>query len=193
MMAPHHSARFERVYKAHYARLLSHCLRRGLSEADAHDAVEDVFLVVLRKMSVAPASDDDVLPWLFAITRRVIANSARTKFPRGRLVARLLEVQSRYGPDEAMDDGRRAQSLAMFRLLAHLRPGDREVLVLSAWDGLTLRQIAATLGCSDNAASLRLHRARHRLSELYEKETAEAGDKRNASLVLRQPAERDDI
>jgi RNA polymerase sigma-70 factor, ECF subfamily len=46
-----------------------------------------------------------------------------------------------------------------------LRQGGREVLRLAAWKGLSHEQIAVSLGCSENAAALRLRRARQRLRE----------------------------
>ena len=47
--------------------------------------------------------------------------------------------------------------------LAGLREGDREVLTLLAWDGLTPAQASESLGCSRATFAVRLHRARRRL------------------------------
>ena len=46
---------------------------------------------------------------------------------------------------------------------ALLSATDREVLALESWEGLEPNAIAAVLGCSRNAARIRLHRARQRL------------------------------
>ena len=46
-----------------------------------------------------------------------------------------------------------------------LSPRDREVLRLAAWEGLDPREMGLALGCSSNAAAIRLHRARRRLEE----------------------------
>ena len=45
-----------------------------------------------------------------------------------------------------------------------LGQADREVLRLAAWEELQPAEIAAVLGCSANAAAVRLHRARQRLA-----------------------------
>jgi RNA polymerase sigma-70 factor (ECF subfamily) len=51
--------------------------------------------------------------------------------------------------------------------LERLRPDDRELLMLIAWEGLSPTDAAASLGVSMAALSVRLHRARQRLeSEL---------------------------
>jgi RNA polymerase sigma-70 factor (ECF subfamily) len=51
-----------------------------------------------------------------------------------------------------------------------LPEADQEVLRLAAWEGLSHAQIAISLGCSENGAALRLHRARQRLREELLKE-----------------------
>ena len=186
------NARFERIYKAHYAQLLSYGLRRGLSEADAHDAVEEVYALVFEKMDDAPAADDEVLPWLYAFMWRIRANFARTNFRRGELVRRLMEIQRLYGFEVAEPDEQTEEFLAMFRSLGSLRPADREILLLSGWERLSIREIAVVQGCSENAATLRLRRARERLTAVCEKENVQVGHKEDERPDLRSSAESDD-
>jgi RNA polymerase sigma-70 factor (ECF subfamily) len=50
------------------------------------------------------------------------------------------------------------------RALAALRREDRELLRLWAWEDLTPGEIAAVLGVTANAVSIRLHRAKARLA-----------------------------
>ena len=57
--------------------------------------------------------------------------------------------------------------------LSSLRPADQEVLRLATWEQLTAPEIAAALGCTPNAAALRLSRARSRLRSALT-ETAES-------------------
>ena len=78
---------------------------------------------------------------------------------------------------------------SVFRALAAVGAGDREILLLSAWDDLSISEIATVLGCSENAAALRLHRARLRLTKVYEKENREAGHKGDEPPALRRPAD----
>ena len=63
----------------------------------------------------------------------------------------------------------------VLRALAKLSERDRDLLLLSAWDGLTAAEIAAAVGCSGTAAKVRLHRARRRLQrQLAELDTVGA-------------------
>jgi RNA polymerase sigma-70 factor, ECF subfamily len=47
--------------------------------------------------------------------------------------------------------------------LARLRPAEREALLLVVWDGLSYTETARVLGCSPNAAGLRVHKAKAKL------------------------------
>jgi RNA polymerase sigma-70 factor (ECF subfamily) len=59
--------------------------------------------------------------------------------------------------------------------LAGLKPDDREVVLLAAWEELSPQQIGAVLGVSQIAARSRLHRARKRLRVLLDR-SAEVDD-----------------
>jgi RNA polymerase sigma factor (sigma-70 family) len=60
--------------------------------------------------------------------------------------------------DEALDAAR--LRAALNSSLNALRPEDREVLMLVAWEGLTPSEAAITLGIPSGTARWRLHRAR---------------------------------
>jgi RNA polymerase sigma-70 factor (ECF subfamily) len=56
----------------------------------------------------------------------------------------------------------------LHRALDSLRQGDRELLRLSSWDGLSNAEIATVIGIKQNAVDQRLFRARARLRENFE-------------------------
>lgn len=58
--------------------------------------------------------------------------------------------------------------------LHQLSPEDREVLLLTYWDGFNSREISDLLSTSATAIRMRLHRARKALAHLLEKEGAES-------------------
>jgi RNA polymerase sigma-70 factor (ECF subfamily) len=72
------------------------------------------------------------------------------------------------GADVAPDVSSEAMDRSGARsALRRLRPDDRELLMLVAWDGLSPTAAAASLGISVPTLTVRLHRARQRLeSEL---------------------------
>jgi RNA polymerase sigma-70 factor (ECF subfamily) len=65
-------------------------------------------------------------------------------------------------PDEIVI--RSAEAREAISTLRRLRPLDREILMLSAWEGLSASEIAATLGVSVDAAKKRLERAKRRFA-----------------------------
>ena len=75
-------------------------------------------------------------------------------------------------PAAAQEEGQLQDVLAA---LKQVRQDDQEVLRLAAWEGLTNAELAVALGCSENAATIRLHRARKRLAEQLAKEEPSAG------------------
>ena len=56
----------------------------------------------------------------------------------------------------------------MLEAIGRLRPVDREMLLLSAWEGLTHAEIASALGFSLAAVDKRLARAKQRLKRQYD-------------------------
>lgn len=118
----------------------------------------DLFEIAWRKRSEIPTGHE--LPWLFKTARFLISNHRRKQ--AGRSQAMLLFRE----PDAAPS----AESIAIADLsLANawrkISPQHREVLALSAWDGLTPDELAKALGITTNAASVRLSRARSSLAE----------------------------
>jgi RNA polymerase sigma-70 factor, ECF subfamily len=169
--------RFRRLYDANYEPLFAFALRRCDDASEAHDVIADTFLVLWRRLHESPP-DEQVPLWLYGVARRVLANRRRTSIRSQRLVARLAQI----GPTEADTAeviAHRAAAGAVVRSLALLRDDDREILLLAGWERLGTAEIAAVVGCSPNAAAIRLHRARKRLAEIYKKEHDEAGHKRS--------------
>jgi RNA polymerase sigma-70 factor, ECF subfamily len=151
-MAPRRE-RFERIYQAHYARVLAYAMRRAPRPV-ADDVVAETFLVAWRRLDDVPA---DAAPWLYGVARRVLANERRASGRRAALVERLTFEPS---PAAAAD----ASSGALEDALAALTEREREALKLVAWEGLTAGQAAQVAGCSHTAMRVRLHRARRRFA-----------------------------
>jgi RNA polymerase sigma factor (sigma-70 family) len=84
------------------------------------------------------------------------------------LAARLASLSERVPGVEEIAD-LRLDVRAVVDVILMLPERDREVLLLAAWERLSTAEIASVLGCSENAAALRLHRARRRLVELHRK------------------------
>lgn len=147
--------RFRALYDAHARALTAYALRR-VPEESADDVVAEVFLVAWRRLEEVP---EDALPWLYGVARRVAANRLRTHRRRASLLSRLAGDRM---PAPWTEDAATTPALDALR---RLRGADREILALVAWEGLDARALAVTLGCTPEAARVRLHRARRRLEQ----------------------------
>lgn len=146
----------EDLFRAHARHVSAYALRRT-DAASADDVVSEVFLVAGRRLADVPA---DARPWLYAVARRVLANQRRSAGRRAALHAALGVLARDRAPVQPPSF---AHDAPLLQALAALRPNDREVLMLIAWEGLDAADAATVLGCSVAAVHTRLHRARARL------------------------------
>jgi RNA polymerase sigma factor (sigma-70 family) len=157
--ADYRRAWFRAVYDANYHRVLGFVLRRAANREDAEDVVAETFLTAWRRLEQMPPGPG-ARPWLYGVARNLLANHQRGERRRGRLTG-LLNAESILPSSYSADaDSEVAWVAAAF---ARLGDSDRELLRLAAWEGLDAGEIATVLGCSRNAATIRLHRARRRL------------------------------
>lgn len=149
----------DRVYEP-----LQRYARRRTDAESASDVVAEVLLVLWRRLDDVPA--DALLPWCYGVARRVLANTRRGDARRLRLVDRLTH-EAVEGSATAVTDTAE-HDLTLHAALQRLRPADREVLFLWAWEQLEAREIAIVLDMTPNAASIRLHRAKRRLRQMVD-------------------------
>ncbi len=123
----------------------------------------DAFVVALRRPDDLPPDDADAWPWLVATVRRLAANQRRRRASRDRYALEALREGWRLSSVDSHEDAvaEREECLAA---LAALSETDRELILLTAWDGLSATQAAEVLGIRTNALAVRLHRARRRLA-----------------------------
>jgi RNA polymerase sigma-70 factor (ECF subfamily) len=135
--------------------------RRRVDHHTADDVVADAFAVIWRRLDEVPAGHE--LAWCYAVTRLCLSNAQRAHRRQASLIRRLASVESR-SETAPWEDAADADS-DLRQALRSLRPADRELLWLWAWEDLAPQEIAVLLGVSANAASIRLHRARQRLAD----------------------------
>ncbi len=149
--------RFSELYRRHHRAVWAYAVRRLPGGADAADVAAEVFAVAWRRRDELPAEPETVL-WLYGTARRVVANANRAAGRRDRLTGRLASLRDSREPG-ILPEGHPEVLAALDRL----GPNEREAIRLAVWEDLAVRDIARVLGCSPNAVSLRLARARKRL------------------------------
>lgn len=145
-----------RLWVDHREEVVRFVARRAEPEL-VDDVVSETFLVAWRRVDEVAT---EARPWLFGVARNVLATHVRTHGRWRALGVRLQrEPQDVAGGIESVAteraDLRRAWEL--------LSDGDREVIALVAWDGLSNIEAAQVLGCRPSTFAVRLNRARKRL------------------------------
>jgi RNA polymerase sigma factor (sigma-70 family) len=156
--------RFDELYRSAGASVLGYALSRCTSREDALDVTAETFLVAWRRRAELPSDPDDARAWVFGVARGSLANLARGGRRSRRLGQRLVETSEVATlPDPARIHEGRADTRQVRQALDALSADDRELVTLTAWEGLTPAQAGAFLGLTPGAARSRLHRARLRL------------------------------
>jgi RNA polymerase sigma-70 factor (ECF subfamily) len=151
---------FEQLFCDTRTDLLAYILRRSQSAEDAADVLGETYLIAWQKLDAIPTGERARL-WLFGVARNLLLKGASRRGSRHALVERLAaELRSTQPPYAPVEDER---SAALNAALASLSERDREIVMLTAWEGLAPKQIAAVLGAPVNVVRVRLHRARTRL------------------------------
>lgn len=163
--------RFERLFEATRVDILAYSLRRVSSPEEAADVLSETFLIAWRKLDALPRGDEARL-WLFGVARNVLRRGAtRERALRvgvERLAAELSEAVSPVVPSEE------ERSPRLRAALEALPEPQREAILLTAWEGLSPREIAAVTHTPVNLVRVRLHRARTRLRRELAAEDLEA-------------------
>ena len=162
--------RLEELWAAHAPRLHAYA-RRHADAADTEDLVAEAFFVALRRIEDVPAEPGEAFAWLVVTVRKLAANQRRRAAIRDQHWARAVRDLWHAEPGSSTEDLVTERDRCV-DALAGLSEADRETLLLVAWEGLTPSQAAGVLGCSENAFGVRLHRARRRLTDTLDTDSA---------------------
>lgn len=174
------AAAFRSLFERFYREIWTFARNRTSSGDDASDIAAETFTIAWRRIDELLGADQP-RAWLFATARFVLANQLRGRRRRERLVDRLADARATIAvlPDATTGD------LAV--ALDELASADREILLLHAWDDLATSEIATMLGCTPNAAAIRLHRARQRLAAALDERTRLERPEPSRTPHCRQP------
>ncbi|MFG2828059.1 RNA polymerase sigma factor [Streptomyces sp. NPDC048434] len=158
---------FAEAYRAHYWAVSRFVARRLDGQAhEVEEVVAEVFSIAWRRRAELP---DAPLPWLYGVARNCLANTVRGMGRYRRLLHRLGNHEAAHRRQTVESPDAERPGSWVHEALARLSPADQEVLRLTAWEELTIEELAVTLGCGQSAAAMRLHRARGRLRTQIER------------------------
>jgi len=161
--APDPGPAFRDLFGEHAAGLHRYVARRiGLDGAE--DVVGETFVVALRSRLSFDPTRGDARAWLYGIAtnllRQYLYREIRELDKASRSAHHGLVIAEDHQTRviERVDADARVRLLA--NRLAQLAPGDRDVLLLTAWAELDSTAVAAALGIPIGTVRSRLHRVR---------------------------------
>jgi RNA polymerase sigma-70 factor, ECF subfamily len=175
--------RFDALFEEHYRAVARFVRTRGHGPADADDLIAGTFEVAWRQMDKVPEGRE-ALPWLLGIARNLSRNARRKSRREASFVGELSTVTVPWAEMPIED---RAASAEVMGALVRLKPVDRDLILLVAWDELTPSEAGQVLGLRPVTARSRLHRARQRLSALLAESGALASGTPPASSPTSEP------
>ena len=157
---------FEEVYRSFFGHVCRWVRALGGPEAERDDLVQDVFLIVHRRL---PDFDGmNLHGWLYQITRHRVRDFRRLRWFRVFLQSSRVDdslpdsFAGSRDPERTLEEKERAALIA--RLLSKLPEAQRAAFVLFEIDGYSGEEIARFQGVPLNTVWGRIHKARAKLS-----------------------------
>jgi len=165
---------FDAIVREHGPYIWRVLRRMGVQEADVEDIWQETFIIVHRKLGSFEGRAA-LRTWMAAIAVRVTSDYRKRAHRRRERPTEELPDAGTAAPqqDDLLQRERRA---TLDKLLAGLKPDQREVLVLYEFGELPMSEVAETLGCPLQTAYSRLHAARRALEAAARREVAKLGD-----------------
>ena len=158
---------FGLIYDRHAATVLRFLGRRAGAQV-AEGLVGELFRIAFERRKTFDASRVSALPWLYGIGSNLLLKHRRGEARRLRATARMAapEAPATRGSAPALDA--RLLFPRVADAIEALPDGEREALLLFAWEELSYRSMAEALELPIGTMRSRLNRARAHLRELLE-------------------------
>lgn len=154
------------LYERHKKRLFGFFYNLGNNPSVSEDLVQNVFVRMLRYRS-SYTGNGSFAAWMFRMARNVNYDHHK-KVARSNISAGVspedIQVETDWLSQKVdMED----RTFLLKRAMALLTDEKREILVLSKYRGLKFKEIGDTMGCSEGAAKVRVHRALKELRNIF--------------------------
>lgn len=192
---------FDSVYRSHFANVRHFVFQFVQDAALADELTQDAFLKALDAWDSYRGEAPERI-WLLRIARNVCLDHLRS--PRARRAASLdiAEAEGREPAVSSVPASGSEPPLSVEQVAAQAEMTEcvqqfvlslpetlRTPLILHDMQGLTNGEIAQVLGCSLEAAKMRLHRARDKLRQMMDERCDLFHDERNVLSCLPAPPE----
>jgi len=157
---------FEELYRRHFRRVYSLCLRMTSNPVEAEDLTQETFIQLFNKIG-SFRGESAFTTWLHRMTVNQVLMHFRRRKSRPEFTSEEGET-----PDQIVkgtENERRmpvVDRIALEDAISQLAPGYRSVFVLHDVEGHEHNEIAEMLGISEGTSKSQLHKARLKLRGL---------------------------
>jgi RNA polymerase sigma-70 factor (ECF subfamily) len=175
---------FARLFEQYHAPILNYLHRMVGERALAEDLTQDAFV---KAYNALPATRPDLAfkAWLY----RIATNTAISHLRRRKIVQWVPFLPGHERADEESIERSVGGRYDVEQVLSRMPKHYAAALLLRHYQGLSLIETAEALGVSENAAKLRLFRARKAFAEIYQRDEATAGARPSAEELDRESRE----
>ena len=152
---------FAQLFEHYHAPILNYLHRMVSDRALAEDLTQDTFI---KAYNALPRTKPDLAfkAWLY----RIATNTAISHLRRGKIIKWLPFLTDRETPDEHIEKSV-TRKMDITEALSKLPQHYATALLLRHYQGLSLAETAQALDVTENAAKLRLFRARKAFAQVY--------------------------
>jgi RNA polymerase sigma factor (sigma-70 family) len=158
---------YEILYQRYHHKVLDKCYSLLKNRSQAMEFAEDILSKVFEKLS-SFAGRSSFSSWLYSITYNHCIDYLREKknlhYPKWNREHEIPEIAG-----DAEEDMKDINYENLSVVLEMIHTEEKAMLMMKYHDDLSIRQIAASLRISEDAAKMRLKRARTRVLYLYKK------------------------
>lgn len=156
---------FEILYHRYKQKVYDKCMTFVKDRKTAEELTEDIFSRTFEKLSTFRHSSG-FSSWLYSITYNHCIDYLRDKknlhYPKWSDENQLPEI-----PDETDEEPAYINYNNLMIVMEYIHPEEKALLLMKYKDNLSMKQISEALRISEDAAKMRLKRARTRIIMLY--------------------------
>jgi RNA polymerase sigma-70 factor (ECF subfamily) len=160
--------RFAVLFDRHAPHIYRYLARRAGRQV-ADDLVAETFLAAFAKRDRYDLGHPDARPWLYGIATNLVGQHRRDQARQDRITQAAAAAEPEvpgHADRVAADVTAQAMRTLLEGALAALSAGDRDVLLLIAWEQLTYAEVSRALAIPVGTVQSRLHRARTKVRQV---------------------------
>jgi len=160
------AAAFEALYQTHAGRVYNLLMRMVGSVHDAEDLVQDVFMLVHRKLE-SFRGESSLSTWIYRLAVNLCLDHVRGRQARMARATDSLDAETAAEPGTVEPRVPTAISrIDLERAIQRLPAGYRAAFLLHDVEGLEHKEVGSILGISEGTSKSQVHKARMKLRTL---------------------------